>query len=70
MPGTVPVNELLCSKLRVAREALCVAQVELGMNTKHRQLLQDACDEIDLVGVFNCDSWSRFDMPSVEGQGS
>jgi hypothetical protein len=58
------MSERLCSKLRVAREALCVAQTDCRWSS-HRQWLQEALDSIDRIGVFSCPTWSRYNDPEV-----
>lgn len=57
-------HERLCSKLRVAREALCVAQTDCVVSP-HRMWLQSALDSIDRIGVFMCPSWSKHDLPET-----
>jgi hypothetical protein len=49
--------------LHASRERLCRAQQRLG-GTAHAQLLQEAIDNIDRVGV-TLPNWSRHDLPPL-----
>ena len=54
--------------LHASRERLCRAQVGLGDSVSHRELIQEAIDNIDRVGVFHFPKlWSRHDNPPMPG---
>lgn len=56
-------TDALYGDLHAARERLCRAQTLLEHDGQ-RQLLQEALDRIDQVGVF-LPQWSKYDEPGV-----
>lgn len=57
------MSDDLYHDLHAARERLCRAQTRLE-NPVQRNLLQEAMDNIDRVGVF-LPNWSRHDRPPM-----